>query len=169
MDCPVRSWEDFNGRDRKRLKNLKCKLPAGRVVPGQVPIVREFDRNWAQDWRATVWADGRKCIRVEHMVQQEDIVQEFDIDPTPAPTFSADATYVMSPHVTDVRYGGWTDNTYLFVLPRGGAAGKFDINFSTLEELNGVIYDLHGTMTLCNEGFPEGIPCVTTEDVRVLI
>jgi len=73
------------------------------------------------------------------MVQQEDIVQEFDIDPTPAPTFSADATYVMSPHVTDVRYGGWTDNTYLFVLPRGGAAGKFDINFSTLEELNGVI------------------------------
>ena len=76
------------------------------------------------------------------MVQEEDIVQEFDIDPTPALTFSVDVTYVMSPHVTDVRYGGWTDSTYLFVLPRGGAAGKFDINFSSLEELNGVTYDV---------------------------
>jgi len=131
--------------------------------------MREFGRNWAQDWWATVWADGRKCIRVERMVQHEEIVQEFDIDPTPAPTFSADATYVISPHVTDVRYGGWIHRTYLFVLPRGGATSKFDINFSTLEELNGVIYDVHSTTTLCNEGFLEGMPCVTTEDVRVFI
>jgi len=103
------------------------------------------------------------------MVEEEDIVQAFDIDPTPAPTFIGDATYVISPDVTDVRYGGWTDNTYLFVVPRGGAAGKFDINFSPLEELNGVIYDVHSTVTLSNEGFPEYNPAVTTEDVRVFI
>jgi len=68
-----------------------------------------------------------------------------------------------------VRYGGWTDSTYLFVVPRGGALCKFDINFSPLEELNGVAYDVHSTTTLCNEGFPQGMPCVTTEDVRVFI
>ena len=55
------------------------------------------------------------------------------------------------------------------VLPIGGAAGKFDINFSTLEELICVIYDVHSTTTLCNEGFPEGMPSVTTEYVRVFI
>ena len=55
------------------------------------------------------------------------------------------------------------------MVPRGGAAGKFDINFSPLEELNGVIYDVHRTTTLCNEGFPERMPSVTTEDVRVFI
>jgi len=103
------------------------------------------------------------------MVQEDDIVQEFDIDPTPAPTFNGDATYVISPNRTDVRYGGWTDNTYLFVVPRGGAAGKFDINFRPLEELNGVLYNVHSTTTLCNEGFPECIPSVTTEDVRVFL
>jgi len=68
MDCPVRSWDDFNGTDQKRLRNLKCKLLDDRLMPAQVPIVRQFDGNWPQEWRVTIWADGRKCIRVEHMV-----------------------------------------------------------------------------------------------------
>ena len=120
MDCPVRSWDDFNGTDRKRLRNLKCMLPNGRLAPGQVPIVREFDRNWRQEWRATVWADGRKCIRVEHMVEEEDIVQEFDIDPTPAPTFIGDATYVISPDVTDLCYGGGQTTRTCLWCPKEG-------------------------------------------------
>jgi len=88
MDYPVWSWDDFSLVDRKRLRNLKCKLPSGRIVPGQVPVVKEFDGNWTARWRATVWADGRRCLRVAHMVEEADIVEAFDIDPTPTPGYT---------------------------------------------------------------------------------
>ena len=148
MDYPVRSWDEFSPVDRKRLRNLKCKLPSGLLVPGQVPIVKECDGNWTVGWRATVWADGRRCLRVEHMVEEEDIVEAFDIDATPGPAYTPRTTYVISPNVSDVRYGGWTDHTCLFVLPKGQCAAQFDINFTTLEELNGVIYDIHTKTTV---------------------
>ena len=169
MDCPVRSWDDFSPMDRKRLRNLKCKLPSGRVVLGQVPIVKKFDANWTAGWRATVWADGRRCLRVEHMVEEEDIVEVFDIDPIPAPAYSPQTRYVISANVTNVRYGSWTDHTCLFVLPRGECATQFDINFRTLEELNGVIYDVHTTATMSAEGMGEGDPRVTADEVRVVL
>jgi len=78
-------------------------LPSGRLIPGQVPIVKEFDRNWPPKWRASVWADGRRCILVEHMVEDEGIVQVFDIDPTPAPTYTPQSTYMISADVTNVH------------------------------------------------------------------
>ncbi|KAJ8442479.1 hypothetical protein Cgig2_022362 [Carnegiea gigantea] len=169
MDCPVRSWDNFSPVDRKRLRRLKCMLPSGRLVPGQVSIVKEFDANWPPEWRASVWADGRRCIRVEHMVEDEGIVQVFDIDPTPAPTYIPQSTYMISADVTNVHYGGWTDNTYLFVLHPGRDAAKFDINFTPLEALNGIMYDIH-TMTMTSpDGMPQGVPIAITEDVRVFV
>jgi len=68
--------------------------------------VKEFDGNWTAGWRVTVWADGRRCLRVEHMVEEEDIVEVFDVDPIPTLAYSAQTTYVISDDVTDVRYGG---------------------------------------------------------------
>ncbi|KAJ8433150.1 hypothetical protein Cgig2_007114 [Carnegiea gigantea] len=103
------------------------------------------------------------------MVEEHHIVKVFDIDPTPAPSYTPLSTYVTSPHVTDVRYGGWTDNAYMFVLPRGHAMAKFDINYTTLEELDGVLYDIHTVMSTSHEGLPEGVPRVTSEDVRVVV
>ena len=61
MDIPVRSWEhDFSVVERERYVNLKCLLPSGRVVPGLVPIVREFDSQWGVQRRVSVWEDGRR-------------------------------------------------------------------------------------------------------------
>jgi len=50
MDFLIRSWaNDFSTEDGERLRNLKCLLPSSRVVPRQVPIVKEFDKNWPDD------------------------------------------------------------------------------------------------------------------------
>ncbi|KAJ8421572.1 hypothetical protein Cgig2_028556 [Carnegiea gigantea] len=103
------------------------------------------------------------------MVEDEGIVQVFDIDPTPTPTYTPQSTCMISADVTNVRYGGWTDNTYLFVLRQGRAAGKFDINFSPLEELDGVMYDIHAMRTMSPDGMPPGVPTATREDVQVFV
>ena len=60
MNFSMRSWEDdFTNVDRKQYTNLKCMLPSGRIVPGLVPIVKEFDGNWDIQWRLLIWEDGR--------------------------------------------------------------------------------------------------------------
>jgi len=51
MDFPVQLWDDFNPSKRKKLRNLQCLLLSGRLVPGQVPLVQEFDPNWLQEWK----------------------------------------------------------------------------------------------------------------------
>jgi len=38
-----------------------------------------------------------------------------------------------------------------------------------MEELNGVIYDIHTTTIMCRERMPVGVPPVTTEDVQVFV
>ena len=71
-DYPVRSWEDdFAHIDRQRYNNLKCLLPTGRILPGLVPIVKEFDMNWPSEWRPSVWEDGRRSFRVENIVERD--------------------------------------------------------------------------------------------------
>ena len=58
MDFSVRSWDDdFTNVQRKRYTNLKCMLPASRIVPDLVPIVKESDRNWGHEWRSRIWED----------------------------------------------------------------------------------------------------------------
>lgn len=75
MDFSIRSWEDdFSDSELERYSNLKCLLPSGRVKPGLVPIVKEFDINWGADWRSNVWEEGRRCIHVEHMVEREGLL-----------------------------------------------------------------------------------------------
>ncbi|KAJ8430662.1 hypothetical protein Cgig2_033818 [Carnegiea gigantea] len=103
------------------------------------------------------------------MGEQDDIVKVFDIDPSPAPSYTLLSTYLISPNVTDVRFGGWTDTTYLFVLPQGPTTAKFGINYATLEELDGVIYDVHTVTTMSPFGLPPRVPRVTSEDVRVFV
>lgn len=170
MDCPVRSWDDdFTCEDRTRLQNLKCMLPSGRLLPGQVPIVKEFDPHWTQDWRASLWADGRRCFRVEHMSEREGLLQVYDIDPTPAPTYVPQPARVLNPNVTDIQYGGWTDNTNLFVLRSGTEAAAVNINMCTLEELDGVVYNIHARTTATTRGMARGVPHSTTKDVRMYV
>jgi len=122
-----------------------------------------------QDGEQQFGQTERWCLCVEHMVKEEDIIEVFDIDPIPASAYSPQTMYVISADVTDVRYGGWTDHTCLFVLPRGECAAQFDINFTTLEELDGVIYDIHTTSTLSSEGMAVGDPRVTADEVRVVM
>ncbi|KAJ8428679.1 hypothetical protein Cgig2_006353 [Carnegiea gigantea] len=144
-------------------------LPSGCLLLGQVPIVKEFDRNWPQDWRASLRADRRRCFRVEHISEREGLVQAFDIEPTLAPSYVPQLPRIISPHVCNIRYGGWTDNTYLFILPSGRQAAAIDINMSTLEELDGVLYNIHTRITTKRNGMSRGVPESTTNDVHIYI
>ena len=59
MNVPIRSWDDdFPELDRERYRNLKCIMPSGRLLPGLVPIVKEFDGTWDGERRISVWEDG---------------------------------------------------------------------------------------------------------------
>ena len=61
--------------DWKQYINLKCLLPSGRIVAGQVPIVKEFDINWGHDWRSSVSEDRRHSFRLETKVEREGLLQ----------------------------------------------------------------------------------------------
>ncbi|KAJ8420536.1 hypothetical protein Cgig2_002958 [Carnegiea gigantea] len=157
MDCPVRSWDDYSPVDRKWLRSLKylsrAKFQSSKsLIPtshqnGELVYGRTEDA-------ASVWSTWLKT---------KEIVQVFDIDPTPAPTYTPQSTYMISADVTNIHYGGWTDNTIL-VCPTDAA--KFDINFTPLEELNGVMYDVQTITTMSPDGMPQGAPIATAEDVR---
>ena len=148
---------------------MECLLPSGVDVQGQVPIMKEFDLNWPQHWTTLVWTDGRRLFRLERMVERDGIVEAFAIDPTPAPNYTPPTTYFISDNVTNVCYGGWTDEAHLFVLRRGVAAAHFDINYTSLEEVNGVIYDIHARTIRSNAEFADGVAQVSTEEVLSLI
>ena len=88
-------------------------MPLGRVVPGLMPIVREFDTEWGVEWRVSVWDDGRRGFLVENVVERYGLLEAFDIDPIPTPCYSSTPTLVQSPSIEAVEYGGWTDSTYV--------------------------------------------------------
>ncbi|KAJ8419729.1 hypothetical protein Cgig2_016201 [Carnegiea gigantea] len=103
------------------------------------------------------------------MVERDGIVEAFDINPTSAPNYTPPTTYFISDNVTDVRYDGWTDETHLFVLHCGVAAAHFEINYTSLEELNSIIYDIYARTTRSNAEFADGVAQVSTEEVHVFV
>jgi len=81
-------------------------LPSGPLVPGQVPLVREFDPNWLQEWKEQLWAYGRRCFHLEHICEQDEVLKVYDIDPTPAPVFIPQVQSQVTSVVNTIRYGG---------------------------------------------------------------
>lgn len=168
MDFPVRSWvDDFMPTKRKHYTNLKCLLPSGRIVPGLVPIVKEFDINWGHDWRCSIWEDERRSFRVETVVEQEGLLQAFDIDPTPTPSYSPPPRVVHGQMRTAIQYDGWTDDTYLHVIPGGREGVRVDITLHTIQQLDGVVYNMEVQTTTSRQGVPPRVPLASTEDVRI--
>jgi len=70
MGFPVSSWNDFIIEDQLQLMNLKCMLPSGYLVSGQVTIVKELDTHWPPDWWESMWVDERRCFYFEHMMER---------------------------------------------------------------------------------------------------
>ncbi|KAJ8439435.1 LOW QUALITY PROTEIN: hypothetical protein Cgig2_021549 [Carnegiea gigantea] len=99
------------------------------------------------------------------MVEGEGIVWVFDIDPTPAPTYTPQSTYMISADVTNVCYVGRTTHTCSSYV-KEGLQVSFDINFTPLEELDGVMYDIHAMRMMSPDAMPLGVPTATREDVR---
>ena len=128
MDFPVRSWaDDFTHIDQEQYTNLKCLLLSGRILPGLVPIIREFNMKWLSNWRTSIWEDGRRSFRVKHIVERDGQLEAFDIDPTPSPSFTLQPKLLTSTAMQDAQYGGWSDATYVHVLPPGSAVTKVNI------------------------------------------
>ncbi|KAJ8430058.1 hypothetical protein Cgig2_011593 [Carnegiea gigantea] len=102
----------------------------------------------------------------EHMAEREGLVQAFDIDP---PTYVPQLPRIISPHVCNIRYGGWMDNMYLFVLRSRHQVAAIDVDMTMLEELDSVLYDIHTRTTTNRSGMPQGVPESTTNDVHIYI
>ncbi|KAJ8428009.1 hypothetical protein Cgig2_032346 [Carnegiea gigantea] len=85
----------------------------------------------------------------------------YDIDPTPASAFIPQLRAKVTSVVNTVCYGGWTDDTYLFTLPPGREAAKLTIRLTTLNELNGVVYEVSNARTAHHCGFTSAVPPVT--------
>ncbi|KAJ8435884.1 hypothetical protein Cgig2_010917 [Carnegiea gigantea] len=68
-----------------------------------------------------------------------------------------------------IHYGGWTDDTYLLALPPGREAAKLNIKLTTLNELNGIIYEVPNATTVNHRGFTSHAPPVTCQDVRIYV
>ena len=66
-----------------------------------------------------------------------------------------------------VKYGGWAENTYVHVIPRGRAGAKVNIHVQTLHELDGVVYHMQVKTTKSRHGVLQGVPLVSREDVRI--
>jgi len=168
MDIPVRSWEhDFSVVERERYMNLKCLLPSGRVLSGLVPIVREFETEWGVERRVSMWEDGRRAFRVENVVERYGLMEAFDIDPIPTPCFTPTPTVVYCGSIEAFGYGGWTDTTYVHVIPPGDGTPKVSIRCTPMESLEGVTYNAAMTLITSMRALPEGVPRTTREDVRI--
>jgi len=112
-------------------------MPSGRILPGLVPIVKEFDNNWGAQRRIAVWEDGRRSFRVENVVERYGLLEAFDIDLIPTPCYTPTPTLLTSSSIKAVKYSGWTDNTYLHVLPAGDESGKVSITPPSLKNWMG--------------------------------
>jgi len=132
-----------------------------------VPNVKEFDNNWGAERRIAVWEDGRRIFRVENVVQPYGVVKAFDIDPIPRPCYTPTATLVTSSSIEVVKYGGWTDNTYLHILPAGDESGKVSISATIVEQLDGVTYNVNLKSSTSTRGLPERLAMTTYENVRI--
>ncbi|KAJ8437857.1 hypothetical protein Cgig2_002991 [Carnegiea gigantea] len=93
-------------------------------------------------------------------------MEAYDIDPTPAPAFIPQVRYQLTSVVNTIRYGGWTDDTYLFAFPPGREAAKLNIMLTILNELNSVVYEVSNATTAYHRGFRSRVPPVTWQDVR---
>ena len=161
MDVPVRSWDNyFPELDRQRYMNLKCMMPNGRLLPGLMPIVKEFDPTWDVERRMSVWEDGRRAFCVENVVERNSLLEAFDVDPIPTPCFAPMPTLIRSPTSEAVEYGGWTGETYLHIIPPGDDSG-------TLQQLDDLTYNVHIATLKSTRGLPVGVPTTTYEEVRV--
>jgi len=128
MDVPLRSWDDdFSELDRQRYMNLKCMMPSGRLLPVLVPIVKKFNPTWDVQRRISVWEDGRRAFHVDNVVERNGLLEAFDIDPIPTPCFSPTPIVIRSPTSEAVHYGGWTDETYLHVIPPEDDSGTVSV------------------------------------------
>ena len=64
-------------------------------------------------------------------------------------------------------YGGWTDSTYVHVIPPGDATAKVSIRCTPIDSLEGVTYNVAMTSITSMRGLPEGVPRTTRQDVRM--
>ena len=68
---------------------------------------------------------------------------------------------------SNVEYGGWTNSTYLHVIPPGDASAKVSIRCTPLDSLDGVTYNVAMTSTTSMRRLPQGVPITVAEDVRI--
>ncbi|KAJ8436968.1 hypothetical protein Cgig2_012255 [Carnegiea gigantea] len=92
------------------------------------------------------------------------MLEVYDIDPTPTPAFIPQLRSEVTSVVKTVHYGGCMDDTYLFTLPSGREAAKLNIRLTTLNELNGVVYEVLNATTAYHRSFPSSVPPMTYQE-----
>ena len=102
---------------------------------------------------------------VENVVKHNGLLRAFDINPIPHPSLSPPPITLHPHRVVAVEYGGWTDNTYVHVVPSGRAGAKVNMHVRTLQELNGVVYQMQIQCTDSRRGVLSGVPKVSHNEV----
>ena len=104
-------------------------------------------------------------MRVENVVEHNGLLKAFDIDPIPHPSLNPPPITIHPHRVAAVEYGGWIDNTYMHVVPSGRAGAKVNMHVRTLQELDGVIYQMQIQCTDYRRGVPSCMPDVSCNEV----
>ena len=104
---------------------------------------------------------------MENVVERNGLLEAFDIDPIPMPFFGPAPIVIRSPISEALHYGGWTDETYLHVIPPGDDSETVSVRSRTVQQLDGLTYDVHITTSNCTWGLPAGVPRTALEEVRV--
>jgi len=66
-----------------------------------------------------------------------------------------------------IQYSGWSDASYVHVLPPGSASANVSVTATVVQQLDGIAYNIEVTTTTSRRGLPERVPLATHEDVRI--
>jgi len=91
-------------------------------------------------------------------MERDGMFETYDIEPTPVPLYTSPLRTSIDRDVTTIRYGGWTNNTYLHVLRSDSHVAKIAITFTTLAELGGVVYNIHSQLAKSTIGMLPEVP-----------
>ena len=100
------------------------------------------------------------------MMEKDDLHEVYNIDPTPSPQYTLESMYLFRGDVTSVD--GLMTHTYMF-SPPAVVPPNSTSNFTTLEEFEGVMYNIHSHSTNSMVRILPRVPQQTTQDVHVYI
>ena len=111
----------------------------------------------------------RTLLRVQRTAEEDGVVEGFDIEPIPRPSFAPRRTFEISQSMLSCNYYGWSDDTYMHILPKGHDGAQINIMSTLMEEGNVIAYTMNMVATNNRVGIPPRVPDYSSSDIRIAI